>query len=304
MGETCDGAYQDPPDPNASCFDFTSSGGLSCLCAATEPGTTYTFLVDSYYFTLQPNVCTNTVVTINKKVSCDEGGVIPGGACCDLIAGTCTDGIDEVECRDSVTDSNHYAWTNNKTCDLVECLPINGACCDTSPGNGGSCNQTIAADCPVDGNYITWTALTDCGDLNDGEGCQEVTGACCDALDGICTTGLQEFCTCADCTWTEGADCPGGANPITCNPAMGACCDTGYQGDPTQSHCEQTTRVGCNCEKCTAESWHRGMQCGEIDCIPNFVTIPTVSEWGLAVLALLLLIGGKIYFSRRDAATA
>ena len=27
--------------------------------------------------------------------------------------------------------------------------------------------------------------------------------------------------------------------------------------------------------------------------------IPTVSEWGLVVLTLALLIGGKIYFSRR-----
>jgi hypothetical protein len=32
--------------------------------------------------------------------------------------------------------------------------------------------------------------------------------------------------------------------------------------------------------------------------------IPTVSEWGLAVLTLLLLIGAKIYFARRQTASA
>ena len=28
--------------------------------------------------------------------------------------------------------------------------------------------------------------------------------------------------------------------------------------------------------------------------------VPTVSEWGMVVLALLLLISGKVYFGRRD----
>ena len=32
--------------------------------------------------------------------------------------------------------------------------------------------------------------------------------------------------------------------------------------------------------------------------------IPTVSEWGVAIMALLLLTGGKIYFTRRRRATA
>jgi len=29
--------------------------------------------------------------------------------------------------------------------------------------------------------------------------------------------------------------------------------------------------------------------------------IPTVSEWGLVILALLLLVAGKVYFGRRTA---
>jgi len=34
-------------------------------------------------------------------------------------------------------------------------------------------------------------------------------------------------------------------------------------------------------------------------CDPNFITIPAVSQWGFAVLALLLLIVGKIGFAWR-----
>ena len=32
--------------------------------------------------------------------------------------------------------------------------------------------------------------------------------------------------------------------------------------------------------------------------------VPTVSQWGIAIMALLLLIGGKVYFSRRRATQA
>ena len=37
---------------------------------------------------------------------------------------------------------------------------------------------------------------------------------------------------------------------------------------------------------------------------PDCGVIPTVSEWGVAIMALLLLIGGKVYFARRRRATA
>jgi hypothetical protein len=37
--------------------------------------------------------------------------------------------------------------------------------------------------------------------------------------------------------------------------------------------------------------------CAHIECRHN--AIPTVSEWGLVVMTLLLLTGAKIYFGRR-----
>jgi hypothetical protein len=47
--------------------------------------------------------------------------------------------------------------------------------------------------------------------------------------------------------------------------------------------------------------WTKGAACSQVDCPATFQAIPTVSEWGLVVLALLLLVGAKVYFGRREA---
>jgi len=47
--------------------------------------------------------------------------------------------------------------------------------------------------------------------------------------------------------------------------------------------------------------WSRETDCVYVTCDPSFVTIPTVSAWGLVILALVLLIGGKIWLGGRVA---
>jgi hypothetical protein len=44
--------------------------------------------------------------------------------------------------------------------------------------------------------------------------------------------------------------------------------------------------------------FHKDALCSEIEC--SHKAIPTMSQWGLAVLTLLLLIGAKVYFGRRQ----
>ena len=44
--------------------------------------------------------------------------------------------------------------------------------------------------------------------------------------------------------------------------------------------------------------------CDEVEDECVAASIPAVSEWGLVVLALLLLAGGKVYFNRRRCAAA
>jgi len=43
-------------------------------------------------------------------------------------------------------------------------------------------------------------------------------------------------------------------------------------------------------------NWHERRTCPEVDC-PRSNSIPTTSSWGLAVLTIALMIGGKIIFA-------
>lgn len=79
-----------------------------------------------------------------------------------------------------------------------------------------------------------------------------------------------------------------------CAENQGACCD-GETGE-----CRQSTMAGCNCEAC---EWNKGTSCSAIECdsnVPLFQPIPAVSEWGLLILALLLLVAGKIFVGTRN----
>lgn len=97
-------------------------------------------------------------------------------------------------------------------------------------------------------------------------------GACCNGL--VCT----ESVTAASCTspmvWTQGSPCCA----VTCVAAVtGACCD------PTNATCNDNV----NEDDCDAPLvFTANMDCDDISCVP------TMSEWGLIVVALLLLTAG------------
>ncbi len=121
------------------------------------------------------------------------------------------------------------------------------------------------------------------------------TGACCDRriVDPLlrCRDGVPESqCIVDDPTqvsWTEGILCQD-LDPA-CTEHTGACCD-----EDTFGSCQDNVPASqCNCKKCL---FYKGTPCSEIECVHN--PIPTVSEWGLMVLALLLLTGAKLAFRR------
>lgn len=118
----------------------------------------------------------------------------------------------------------------------------------------------------------------------------------------------------ADCCETD-AQCLGKCDvcDVTinrCVKGVSGCCDSDSQcsGEKCRpGFCDLGTntcqlsdkREGC----CTSDA-----QCPpEHNCLNNVcqpkVDIPTVSQWGIAVMTLLLLVGGKIYFGRRITAT-
>ncbi len=216
-------------------------------------------------------------------------------ACCDGNTGLCAEGMTADECMASSDGASYY---ENVACAALggdlgpACLRHTGACCDHNggaggPGPDGVCTDaTYPEDC--DGNNLTWHKGELCADV----GCLEALGSCCNLLDGSCTGGrVQAECRSenpAQRVWEKGGDC----GTVECSAVLGACCDEDAFGG-----CSQTTQAGCDAPK--KGVWYKLEDCEDIECLHN--AIPTVSEWGVVVLTLLLLTGAKVYFGRRQA---
>lgn len=261
------------------------------------------------------------------------------GSCCDTsplaggpeAAGVCSNEVTQANCSGA-----QRVWTRGANCGSVRdglCLQGGGNCLTgfCSIGRVGEACAT-SRDCDVTGMCLPRAcsvsgagcfADADCGAAggmctiplpNAGErclvnddcdapaapACLETTGACCDLITGDCVDGAIR----ADCpdgvpgtldqhSWTKGATCADVEAAGGCNAEIGACCD----GD-TFGACVDTSYANCQCEKCV---WSKLATCATLDPPCTHEAIPTVSEWGLVVLTLLLLTGAKVYFGRRQA---
>jgi len=269
-------------DPLASCYAI---GGISapyesCACFATNIGQQY------WIYDARNGLGREAVMTLTKRLDC--GAVWDNGACCNRIDGTCADDVASADCA-----NYEDTWTMSKLCasDAVACEPSPGACCDRSPGLGGLCvDGVLNADCQ--GRDQVWTLETACADVT----CLEARGACCDGLTGNCTNGqLRENCFGQNVVWSQELTC---ADTSGCDPIPGACCDYNHP-DPLSR--EGVCTNGVSMADCQGETqvWTKGASCAQVDCTrPLIFVIPTVSEWGMAVLALVLIILGKLAFGR------
>ncbi len=224
---------------------------------------------------------------VNKKTSC--GSPIPGGACCVGETGLCTDGANETK-QGCILRSPQASFHPNKACGLIECVRHTGACCDNNVGVV-HCNEgTYPEDCG--GPNRSWVKGGLCSAVPGV--CPPLTlGACCDTLAGVCTDGLT-LATCGDTNplpntdhsvFTLDATCA----DTPCDADLGACCDQDSFGG-----CEVGTNAECQGDKL---EWTKGGSCATSECV--HIPIPTVSTWGLVVLTLVLLSGGKVCFGRR-----
>ncbi|MEK7731836.1 MAG: IPTL-CTERM sorting domain-containing protein, partial [Planctomycetota bacterium] len=126
-----------------------------------------------------------------------------------------------------------------------------------------------------------------------------VCGACCNRAEvgGGCTDGVpRQGCTGEPGQVSHYPDetCAEVEARGDCAEHTGACCD-----ESTFGGCQVHAESDCDCKKCV---FYKDMPCEEIVCLHN--PIPTMSQWGLAVLTLLLLIGAKVYFGRRPVEAA
>lgn len=140
---------------------------------------------------------------------------------------------------------------------------------------------------------LTFILIDDAGLCTDSE---EITlafqcaapGACC-LPDGECEEGEFE----ALCEEEGGAFLGEGSSctPNACQQ-LGACCFAdGFCEDVFQSECDKEGGVSAG----------PGTDCASSECHGGFQPIPTTSQWGLIVLALLLGIVAKASFGRRPA---
>jgi hypothetical protein len=185
---------------------------------------------------------------------------------------------------------------------VADCPAIPGLTATCEPNPTYVCNAT--ADCPT-GTTCIVPAMNPggflCSDDNvckipAAPACAEHPGACCNSVDGTCTDDVFS----ANCpagpqmSWFKLETCVDVEARGDCDAHLGACCDGDAFGG-----CTETTAAGCTGGK---NVWSKLLTCAQIECVHE--AIPTVSTWGIAVLTLLLLIGAKVYFGRRQASAA
>ena len=153
-----------------------------------------------------------------------------------------------------------------------------GACCR---GLTGVCEDNVS-ETACGGAFDTYYERKECGaDIIE---CTAVTGACCqDPIAGTCLSDVTQAQCPAPGVWTPNSTCT-----ATCAPHLGACCNTD----------DGTCTDGVLLADCQSPLvWTDGASCSTIVC--ESASIPTVSEWGLVIMTLLLLAGAKVYFGRR-----
>jgi hypothetical protein len=254
--------FGDGSDPLASCFD-----GALALAFPYNACLCLDTTEGETYWIWDPRVSfgDETVISLTKRQACDNNDEF--GSCCDPLGG-CTNVAGPNDCTNGT-------YNSRKECDDVTCTPTEGACCDSF----GDCTQTTEANCSG-----TFTLGMGCGDVT----CTPTDGACCDRVTGACSETDAAGCT-GNTVFSLGSHC----SEVSCELATGACCDSAT-GD-----CSETTSV--DCPPGSTLTWTKDTLCDDLDppCAPPF--IPTVSEWGLVITALLLLVGAKVYFGRREA---
>jgi len=256
--------YDLDSDPLASCYQAAADDPPypACLCVeGLTIGQTYYVSDDR----ADNGVGRRIDFLASKRATC---GAIWGerGACCD------TNGADQ-GCEDDVAAVDcvgpDKVYTENKSCGSAEagpcdCIPLCAGLECGDDGCGGSC-----------GTCDDGVACTDDACMN-GTCVETPNNALCD--DGLVCNG-GETCSLQGCvngtplSCGDGLYCNGNetcTEPAGCTPGTPPC-------NPSTEICDEATDT----------------------CAP--AAIPTVSEWGLAIMSLLLLVGLKMYFGRREA---
>ncbi len=268
--------------------------------------------------------CGNGVVECNEQ--CDGGPCctpqctfVPAGTLCRASAGVC-DVAESCTGASSACPADGYAAG-------TQCRASTGVC---DPAE--NCNGT-GPNCPPD---VLSPAGTPCrasaGVCDVAEACTGSSGTC--PVDGFAPSsqecrGAAGVCDVPENCTGSGAACPGDgyvAAGQVCRPEQGdcdvseACTGTGPDCPPngfeSGNVCRDSTGPCDPQETCPGDAANCPPDAMTTACVNDDgccpvgcsgtndndcdTAIPTMGEWGLAILALLLLVAGKVYFGRRD----
>lgn len=204
-------------------------------------------------------------------------------------------------------------YCNDGSCNFGETPCTCPADCGAPPDNeipGSTCDDNIDNDCDgmTDGNDPD-CAVFDCGNgnLDPGEECDGSSGMCPGEV------ACQSDCTCppppTGCCWScdqSTLSCDGPIIRDDCAPTSlwveDASCGTEVCGT---GQCVVPPVCGDNvinqpAEQCDGSDDAACPEECRSNCLcPSEGAVPAVSVWGIAVIALLLLVGAKVYFTRR-----
>jgi hypothetical protein len=175
--------------------------------------------------------------------------------------------------------------------------------CPSDPNNGDT-DMDGALDCNElcdDDPNKTDPGICGCGVSDadtDMDGALDCNEACDDDPNktdpGICGCGVSDADSDMDGTVNCNDGCPGDPNKIAAGQCGCGSADTDTDMDGT-ADCND----GCDNDPLKTAPGNCGCDIAETDPCP--LPVPTVSQWGLLILALLLLAAGKVYFNRRRA---
>jgi len=221
-------------------------------------------------------------------VACPPDGFAPGTQVCRASVGSC-------DVAENCTGSAAACPPDGAVAAGTVCRPSAGAC-DVAETCSGA-----PSDCPADALVA---AGTECraaaGDCDVAEACTGSSAAC--PADGFAAGGLCRAaagpCDAPESCSGSGPACPpdGFISGVECRASTGEC-DPAEDCDGTGPACpDDVVITGCGgADGCCSDQ----ATCCDIDPDCDPCAIPTVSEWGLVIMTLLLLTGWKMYFGRK-----
>jgi hypothetical protein len=269
------------------------------------------------------DTCADGACVGGAPVDCDDGDVCTDDSCvpatgCAYVNNTdpCNDG-DPCTANDACRDGACAGGGPVSCPDNSD--PCTDLACDPT-GDDGNCDATVNVN---EGGPCENGDPCSVGETCAGGTCTGGTPVDCSHLDNECNVGVCNAATgeCETQAANEGGTCPDDGDECTSDICVNGTCEHNDNGMceaccMPDTSCVEMTSDTCLAEGgtpaglraiCGTDSDGDGVddlcdRCPGVDdatfCGQPGIAIPTVSQWGLVVLTLLLLVASKVYFGR------